>query len=107
MPQSIFWGAGILTASSSNQINSLPMGLIAATTTQTAQVPYNIAGAIRIGVDLGPNLLVTGSLATILWLMALRRADEHVGALHFLKLGAIVMASASNLSLLTLWLTAS
>ena len=38
-------------------------------------------GAILIGVDLGPNLSVTGSLATILWLIALRREGEDVGAL--------------------------
>ena len=45
-------------------------------------------GAVLIGVDLGPNLSVTGSLATILWLVALRREGSHVGAWHFLKLGA-------------------
>ncbi len=41
--------------------------------------------AILIGVDLGPNLSVTGSLATILWLIVLRREGEHVGAMQFLK----------------------
>ncbi|WP_408518544.1 ArsB/NhaD family transporter [Paraburkholderia madseniana] len=39
-----------------------------------------------IGVDLGPNLSVTGSLATILWLNALRRDGIEVSALSFLKL---------------------
>ena len=55
-----------------------------------------------IGVDLGPNLSVTGSLATILWLIALRREGEHVGALQFLKLGLVVMPPALLLSLLAL-----
>jgi arsenical pump membrane protein len=32
-----------------------------------------IANAVPIGVELGPNLSVTGSLATILWLTALRK----------------------------------
>lgn len=49
------------------------MGLIAATTSHAAQVPQHVTGAILIGVDLGPNLSVTGALATILWLIALRR----------------------------------
>jgi arsenical pump membrane protein len=64
------------------------MGLIAATTIQTAQLPHQVTAAIPIGVDFGPNLSVTGSLATILWLVALRREGEHVGALRFLRLVA-------------------
>ena len=47
-----------------------------------------------IGVDLGPNLSVTGSLATILWLVALRREGEAVTAWQFLKLGIIVVPPA-------------
>jgi arsenical pump membrane protein len=78
------------------------MGLIAATTSQAAQVPTHVTGAVLIGVDLGPNLSVTGSLATILWLIVLRREGEHVGAGQFLKLGLIVMPPALLLSLLAL-----
>jgi arsenical pump membrane protein len=103
-PQATFWGAGIFSAVASNLINNLPMGLIAATTTQTAQAPHGITGSILIGVDLGPNLSVTGSLATILWLIALRREGEHVGTVQFLRLGILVMPPALLLSLFTLWL---
>ena len=62
-------------------------------------VPREIAGAILIGVDLGPNLSVTGSLATILWLTALRREGETVTAWQFLKLGTVVMIPALVLSI--------
>jgi Na+/H+ antiporter NhaD/arsenite permease-like protein len=55
------WGAGIINALASNLINNLPIGLIAATTTQAAQSSTHITGAILIGVDLGPTLSVTGS----------------------------------------------
>jgi arsenical pump membrane protein len=65
-PQATSWVAGIVVAVASNLINNLPMGLIAAATSHAAQVPPQVAGAILIGVDLGPNLSVTGSLATIL-----------------------------------------
>lgn len=57
-------------------------------------------GALLIGVDLGPNLSVTGSLATILWLVALRREGEHVSAWHFLRVGAVVTIPALLLALL-------
>jgi arsenical pump membrane protein len=101
-PQATSWIAGIVVAIASNLVNNLPMGLIAATTSQIAQVPTHVTGAILIGVDLGPNLSVTGSLATILWLIALRREGENVGAARFLKLGLIVMTPALLLSLLAL-----
>ncbi len=52
-----------------------------------------------IGVDLGPNLSVTGSLATILWLTALRREGLRVGAWSFLKLGMLVMPPALVLAI--------
>jgi len=52
-----------------------------------------------IGVDLGPNLSVTGSLATILWLTALRRERQSVGAGAFLKLGILVMPPALLLAI--------
>jgi arsenical pump membrane protein len=101
-PHSTSWVAGVSVAFASNLINNLSMGLIAATTTQAAQVPHQIMGAVVIGVDLGPNLSVTGSLATILWLIALRREGEHVGALRFLRIGLVVMPLALMLALLTL-----
>ena len=105
-PKATAWGAGIVTAFASNLINNLPMGLIAATTSHAAQASHEITGAILIGVDLGPNLSVTGSLATILWLIAIRREGEDVGATRSLKLGLLVMPPSLLLSLLSLSLVA-
>jgi arsenical pump membrane protein len=101
-PQATSWISGIAVAIGANLLNNLPMGLIAATTSQAAQIPAHVTGAILIGVDLGPNLSVTGSLATILWLIALRREGEHVGAMRFLRFGLVVMPPALLLSLLAL-----
>ena len=53
-----------------------------------------LAGALLVGVDLGPNLSVTGSLATILWLVALRREGQDVSGRQFLALGCLVMPPA-------------
>jgi arsenical pump membrane protein len=104
-PQTTSWAAATIVAIGSNLINNLPMGLIAATTSQAAQVSAHVTGAILIGVDLGPNLSVTGSLATILWLIALRREGENVLALQFLKIGLVVMPPALLLSLAALAMT--
>jgi arsenical pump membrane protein len=83
--------AGVGVAFLSNVVNNLPAGLFAGGAVGLAQVSDRVAGAVLIGVDLGPNLSVTGSLATILWLAALRREGIHVSALSFLKIGIVVM----------------
>ena len=77
-----------------NVVNNLPLGLIAGSTLQAAHVKGLIANAVLIGVDLGPNLSVTGSLATILWLLALRKEKLDVSFWDFLKVGAIAMPVA-------------
>jgi arsenical pump membrane protein len=59
-----------------------------------------MTGAMLIGTDLGPNLSVTGSLATILWLVALRREGQAVSAWRFLGLGSLVMPPALIAALL-------
>lgn len=93
------WAGGAIVAFGSNLVNNLPAGLLAGAAVQAAQVPERIAVAILIGVDLGPNLSVTGSLATILWLTAIRREGQDVSAFAFLKLGLLVMPPALILAL--------
>lgn len=88
------WIAGIGVALISNLVNNLPLGLVAGSALQAAHAPDRLTRAVLIGVDLGPNLSVTGSLATILWLDALRRDGQHVSAATFLKYGLIVMPPA-------------
>ena len=93
------WASGTIVALACNLLNNLPAGLVAGTAVQAAQTPPAVTGAILIGVDLGPNLSVTGSLATILWLGALRRDGLGIDAWQFLKLGALVMPPALVLAL--------
>ena len=93
------WGAGVIIAFLCNIMNNLPAGLIAGSAVQGAQVSDQVTSAILIGVDIGPNLSVTGSLATILWLTALKREGVSVGAGQFLKLGILVMPPALLLAL--------
>ncbi|NML64928.1 arsenic transporter [Hymenobacter sp. RP-2-7] len=85
------WVSGVGVALLCNVLNNLPAGLLAGNVLQTAHVSETLKSAVLIGIDLGPNLSVTGSLATILWLVALRRENITVSAWQFLKLGALVM----------------
>jgi arsenical pump membrane protein len=91
--------SGLGLAVVSNLMNNLPAGLIASAAITQAHAPKAVTDALLIGVDLGPNLSITGSLATILWLNAIRREGEDVGFLKFLKVGALVMPAALILAL--------
>jgi arsenical pump membrane protein len=85
---------GFAVGVANNLVNNLPLGLIAAGTLQTAHAKSLITDAVLIGVDLGPNLSITGSLATILWLIALRKEKVNVTFWDFLKVGAVAMPIA-------------
>ena len=90
---------GFFVGVANNLINNLPLGLIAGGTLQAAHAKGLIAHSVLIGVDLGPNLSVTGSLATILWLLALRKEKLNVTFWGFFQVGAIVMPFALLLSI--------
>jgi len=98
-PAAAAWASGGLIAVVSNLMNNLPAGLIASSAISQAHPPQKLVDALLIGVDLGPNLSVTGSLATILWLTALRREGESVGFWRFLKVGVLVTPPALGLAL--------
>ncbi len=87
-------------AALSNIGNNLPVGLIAGSALHGGAVSAAIRNAVLIGVDLGPNLSVSGSLATILWLIALRRDGEDVSFWKFLRYGLLVMPPALLLAVL-------
>ncbi len=90
---------GFAVGVGNNLINNLPLGLIAGATLHTAHIQGLLAHAVLIGVDLGPNLSVTGSLATILWLLALRKEKLNVSFFDFFKVGAVAMPVALLLAL--------
>jgi arsenical pump membrane protein len=94
---------GFAVALLSNGMNNLPVGLASGSALRHAHLSGAIQHSVLIGVDLGPNLSVTGSLATILWLIALRREGVEITPWQFLKAGMMVMPIALVLSLLVLF----
>jgi len=96
---------GSVTAFGTNIVNNLPLGLIAGTTLRAAPIHTLMQKAVLIGIDLGPNLSVTGSLATILWLMAIRKEGLEISAGRFLKAGLILMPPTLLLTLIAALLT--
>ena len=87
----------------SNLMNNLPVALISRTAIAQVHESGPVSHAILLGVDLGPNLSVTGSLATILWLIALRREKVEITAREFFSAGLLAMPASLLASLLLLW----
>jgi len=89
-------------AAASNLANNLPVGLELGRFVATHHPPAPIAAAALIGVNVGPNFSVNGSLATILWLAVLQRANVHVSPVRFAAVGALAtplaLASAALLA---------
>ncbi len=88
-------GAALL----SNAMNNLPVALAGGS---VLKFTPQLSPAVLIGVNLGPNLSVTASLATILWLMALRREQIQITRWEFFKTGLVVMPAAWLVSILVL-----
>jgi arsenical pump membrane protein len=97
------WSAlatGFIVATASNAINNLPVGLNLGETLPAMHASAHTAAAALIGVNLGPNATVNGSLATLLWLGIVRRANIAVSGLAFARIGLLATIPALALALL-------
>jgi arsenical pump membrane protein len=84
-------GVGSAVGFGSDLVNNLPLGLITGATLRSMPLQPILARVVLIAIFLGPNLSITGSLATILWLIAIRREGLHITAWQFFKIGMIIM----------------
>ena len=89
-PEAAF-GVGAAIAFGTDLFNNLPLGLITGSALRSIPFQPMLAKVVLIAIDLGPNLSITGSLATILWLIAIRREGLHVSGWDFFKIGILVM----------------
>jgi arsenical pump membrane protein len=98
-PAASAFAVGAAIGFGTNLVNNLPLGLLAGATLQTAPFHQLLSKAVLIAIDLGPNLSINGSLATILWLIAIRREGLDVSGWQFLKAGMLIMPAALALTL--------
>ncbi len=95
------------TALGANLINNVPMALVM--TSALHALPANGPGheslvfAAMFGADLGPNLTTVGSLATILWLLILRRNGVEVSTREYFKLGVVFVPVLLVIGSLLIW----
>lgn len=96
------------TALGANLINNVPMTLVMISTLRTIHLGASTHQALVygtiLGADLGPNLTTVGSLATMLWLVILRRKGLDVSTLDYIKLGLTVVPVMLVAGALLIWL---
>jgi len=94
-------GAGL----ASNVVNNIPAALLARTVLQQAHAHPPLVYAALLGTNIGPNMTLSGSLATLLVLTAARKKGEDVRAPDFLKVGLLVTPLTLLTALFALWLS--
>jgi arsenical pump membrane protein len=89
------WTTGAIAAGLSIVANNLP----AAVLLSAQRPPHPVA--LLLGLDLGPNLAVTGALSAVLWWQAARAAGARPSAVRFTLLGLplTVLTLAASLAL--------
>jgi arsenical pump membrane protein len=92
--------SGFLVALASNVINNLPVGLNLGETLPVMHASAPLSATALIGVNLGPNATVNGSLATLLWLRIVRRANIAVPPFAFARIGLLATIPALAAALL-------
>jgi arsenical pump membrane protein len=91
-----------------NLINNVPMALVLTSAIHSAggggPLQNALVYATILGADLGPNITTIGSLATMLWLLILRRKGLEVSSLEYFKLGITVTPVLLIIGILAIWM---
>jgi arsenical pump membrane protein len=104
-PESLFdglgrWTTGFAAAVATVLVNNLPAAVL------LAPDPPPHARAFLIGLNLGPNLAVTGSLSALLWLRVARSLDARPSARTYSRLGVLLCPLPLCAAIGALWLVA-
>ena len=90
-----------LSAVLANLINNLPAVLVLLPLAAPSGAGAILA--VLLGVNIGPNLTYTGSLATLLWRRVLRQHGSAPSLREFTTLGLLTVPAALALAVLALW----
>ena len=88
----------IAAALAANAMNNLPAAVLAgaglADAGPSLAAPHATTAAVLIGVDIGPSFTTLGSLATIMWLLILRRRGHPMTSLGYVRIAALPSLAA-------------
>jgi arsenical pump membrane protein len=89
------WAMAGIAAVASVIVNNLPAAVV------LSAHPTHHAQALLLGLDLGPNLAVTGSLSAVLWLSAARAVGGDASIAVYSRLGALLVPATLTAALVT------
>jgi arsenical pump membrane protein len=91
---------GIAWALAANAMNNLPAAVLAAASLEKGHIADPVVtAAILIGIDVGPSFTTIGSLATLMWLMIMRRRGIAVGPLDYIRWSVVPSLAALTAAL--------
>ncbi|MGH7749880.1 MAG: SLC13 family permease, partial [Candidatus Dormibacteria bacterium] len=91
-----YWQTAAAGAVASVVLNNLPAAVLLAST------PPTHPRALLLGLNLGPNLAITGSLSAILWMRVARDAHADPSALTYSRLGVFLVPTSIAAGLVAL-----
>ena len=86
-----------------NVVNNLPATLVLVSVIPAGSTALLLA--MLVGVNVGPNLTYTGSLATLLWRRVVRREGVEPPRRAFFRLAVLTTPAALVAATVALWLT--
>ena len=89
-PAGLLASSGTWTTAATSAVASILLNNLPAAVLFSAQPPAHPA-ALLVGLDLGPNLAVTGSLSAFLWLRAARTVEADASVATYSRLGALLV----------------
>ena len=92
-----------LAAVLANLVNNLPATLVLVSVVPAGSTALLLA--LLVGVNVGPNLTYTGSLATLLWRRVVRREGVEPARRAFFRLAALTTPAALVAATVGLWLS--
>jgi arsenical pump membrane protein len=96
-------GTAVVAAVLANLVNNVPATLVLASVIPSGSTALLLA--MLLGVNVGPNLTYTGSLATLLWRRVVRAAGVEPSRGAFFRFAVFATPLALVLATLSLWLT--
>ncbi len=94
------WQTGAFAALAAIGVNNLPAAVL------LTPDPPSHARALLIGLNIGPNLAVTGSLSALLWLRVARSLDAAPSIRRYSRIGVVLAPLTLASALAALWLVA-
>jgi arsenical pump membrane protein len=88
------WETATVAAAAAVVVNNLAAAMVL-----SARLPAH-PRALLLGLDLGPNLAITGSLAAVHWLQVARAADARPSVRRYSRLGVVLAPLTLTASLL-------